>query len=189
MRRLLPAIVLLGLVPAPAEALAGTVSVPDGETAVTPLDFGHPRRSDAAPDLEIVDRAQCVVRKSALERRVLGPMQSSAESRLSANDPTIGKAHIRWIVSSLPDAGGTVRHIGPMARTYAGSPFWRHPVKVSVQVVANATVVKQMSRTVRERCDPGDSTALQALTELTDGLCHTPEVREQYAVAFCSDAE
>jgi len=148
-----------------------------------------PPPKDAVLQLEIVDRAQCVVQKSALERHGLEPTRFSAERRLGANDPTIGKAHIRWIVSGLPDAGGSVRYIGPMARGHTGSPFWRHPVNVKVQVVANATVVKQKSRTVEELSDPRDSTVLQALTELTDELCHAPEVREQYAVAYCSDAE
>jgi hypothetical protein len=134
-----------------------------------------PRPEYAAPQLETVDRAQCVAQESALERRGLEPSRFSAERRLGANDPSIGNAHIRWIVSGLPDAGGTVRYIGPTAHAYPGSPFWRHPVNVSVQVVANATVVKQKSRTVEELSDPRDSTVLQALTELTDELCHAPE--------------
>jgi hypothetical protein len=141
---------------------------------------------DAAPELEIVDRAQCIVRKSKLEQRALGPMKFSAKRRSGVKDPAGGKAHIRWIVSRLPDAGGTVKYMGP---THVGSPFWRHPVKVRVQVVANATVVKQISRKLGGLCDPGDSTVLQALTKLTDELCLTPEIRERYAVAFCSDTE
>jgi hypothetical protein len=118
--------------------------LPTTAVAQTPPIAGlaSPHPKDAALQLEIIDRAQCVAQKSALGRRVLEPMRFSTERRLGANDPMIGKVHIRWIVSGLPDAGGTVRYIGPMARGYAGSPFWRHPVSVRVQVVANETVVK-----------------------------------------------
>ena len=130
MRQLLTALVVLGLVATLPEALAGTVSMPDGGTA-------------AAPELEIVDRAQCIVRKSALEQRALESTKFSANRRSGVNDPAGGKAHIRWIVSRLPDAGGTVKYMGPGRPTYAGSPFWRHPVNVRVQVVANGTVVNR----------------------------------------------
>jgi hypothetical protein len=117
MRRLLTAFVLLGLAATLPDALAGTVSVPDGGTAAAPFDPGRPARKDAAPELEIVDRAQCIVRKSALEQRALGSMKFSAKRHSGVNDPADGKAHIRWIVTPFPTPGAQSNISDPRDKT------------------------------------------------------------------------
>jgi hypothetical protein len=98
--------------------------------------------SEPLSSVEIVVKSPCFSGKM-LSSLILRTMQVS-QGRVFRGSGATDKPHIRWVIENLPDAGGTIRSIGPPGNTYKQSPFWRHPVSVQIQWVVKSKVLKEI---------------------------------------------
>jgi hypothetical protein len=93
------------------------------------------------PSLSNDDMARCVASH-------MGAMMSPSGVR------GFQQATMRWTFEPLPDAGGSVKYIGPGTTEYPAPPMLRRPILVRVDIiVGNTSIVHREVRT-QISCDP-----------------------------------
>lgn len=145
--------------------------------AKTEFDAGQYKNYGSVDDVEIVDNVSCLP-PEPLAKLVLEQMKVS-ENRAFQVGP-VDATHIRWIIGGLPDAGGSTRSIGSVGSAYSATPFWRHPIEVRIQLIADSVVVKELSRKAKSLCNPGSPRLATIIRKLTKKLFQAQEVLSEH---------
>jgi hypothetical protein len=64
------------------------------------------------------------------------------------------RATIRWTFGPLPDAGGSVKYIGPGTTAYPAPPMLRHPILVRVEIIVGKTSIVHREVRAQVSSDP-----------------------------------
>jgi len=64
------------------------------------------------------------------------------------------QATMRWTFEPLPDAGGSVKYIGPGTTMYPAPPMLRHPILVRVEIIVGKTIIVHQEVRTQVSRDP-----------------------------------
>jgi hypothetical protein len=93
------------------------------------------------PSLSNNDMARCVVSHIGAMRSLPGAYGFQ-------------QAAMRWTFEPLPDAGGSVKYIGPGKTMYPAPPLLRHPILVRVEIIVGKTIIAHREVRTQVSYDP-----------------------------------
>jgi hypothetical protein len=118
-----------------ALAIAGISSVASAQVRppVDTLALGSPPQIaievvNRVPFLSNADMARCVASHVGAARSLAGAYGFQ-------------QVTMRWTFEPLPDAGGSVKYIGPGTTRYPAPPMLRHPILVRVDIIVGKTSI------------------------------------------------
>jgi hypothetical protein len=152
--------------------------------AQTPIAEAHVAAFATSVNVELVNRIPCFTPKT-LTRFVIQHMRG-ASHQIFKSSRKGDAVRIRWVITALPDAEGTVRAIGSPGAGYRASPFWRHPIEIKIQLMEKAVVVHEISAKVAVRCDIRSVQLGRVVGELTSRLCASADRSDQSSNSACA---